>query len=165
MCDRIMYSSVIVHSCLGPVEYVRGAIWNGHRAPVIVWRVELGPSEKPDCDGQTAGHSKICSLRKDWKIWKISFSFKIIYGSVYKRLQKAKMTFKTRRTEKEWYTFIIIHGGDLKPIGDSLLYKRTRDLQSRVLAGRCGMGGGGGGGVVFAPVWPSKNISLLCLAG
>ena len=57
---------------------------------------------------------------------------------------------------------------DLKPIRDSLPYKRTRVLQTSELEfwpGVGGWGGGGGGGVVFAPVWPAKNISLLCLDG
>lgn len=88
MCDRILYSSVIVHSCLGLVEYVRGALRNGHRAPVIIWRVELGPSEKPDCHSQTAGHSKVCALRTIENCQGFFFSdLKIVFGALFKRLQ------------------------------------------------------------------------------
>ena len=90
MGDRIMYSRVIIHSCLSLIEYVGGALWNGHRAPTIIWRVELGPSEKPNCHSQTAGHSKVRALKKDWKLSRLLsfFSFKIIYGEIFKRLQK-----------------------------------------------------------------------------
>lgn len=153
MCDRILYPSVIVHSCLGLVEYVRGALWNGHRAPVIIWRVELGTSEKPDCHSQTAGHSKVCALRTIENCQGFFFRFK---NCLWSSFQETTVTTEQKRPFRH-----IGQSGDQQPIRASLPYERTRVF--RILAApKLGreQKNRRGTGLVFAPDWPAENISL-----